>query len=214
MCADDKRPSQTPGLLQSVFSAGTLITAWIFAVGWTYLHTYYRHFGVNVNSLGFPSYHYLLFAFAQFASFLGARLLLGSMCLTITLLVAWGVSTQKPRWAIVLGALYLLLFWLGFRVAFSEGRSAALTDMSPCSALPEIAIEIRQGSESKLDLVLNALNTDDLRVLYENSDRILVFVPIKVGVSTLRVIDVDRKNVLYSIRTTNVGSASTGCNGG
>jgi hypothetical protein len=202
-----KRPEPVPpGFLSTVIGTGTLITAWLFAVGWTYLHTYYRHFGVNINSLKFASSQYVVFAFAQFVSFPRARLLLGLLCLCVVLFVWWGASAKKPLWVALLAVIYLLLFWGGFLVAYAEAHEAALKDMRVGSSLPRIVIEMKKDNDSKFDLVDQIIRSADLRILIEDDDRLLVFVPQQLSgtTATVRVLDVRRQEVLYSVRATTV----------
>src|ERR1017187_10443675 len=73
----ESTPDVGGDLLKNTLGAGTIITAWIFVLGWTYLHTYYAYFGVNISSLSFPIYYYPVFVFTQFVSFHARGLFLG-----------------------------------------------------------------------------------------------------------------------------------------
>src|SRR5580704_1880691 len=108
--------------LKSVFGAAGIVTAWIFLLGWVYLHTYYEYFGLNVNALDFPSYHYLIFCFAQFVSFRWRGLIVGVLLLAVFMLTWWGTTIQKKFPAIVIGFAYLFVFWIGFHVAVADGK--------------------------------------------------------------------------------------------
>jgi hypothetical protein len=61
--SDEEVPPGT-GFLKNALGSGATITAWVFIVGWIYLREYYRYFRINVNALGFRTYHYLVFLFA------------------------------------------------------------------------------------------------------------------------------------------------------
>jgi hypothetical protein len=189
-----------------VLGTGTLMTAWVFTVGWTYLHTYYRHFGVNINSLNFAPSQYFVFAFVQFVSFPNGRFLLGALSVCAAVLVAWSTLSKRLTWLAVLSVLYLLLLLGGFRTAYRQAHEAALKDMQEGSSLPRILLQMKKDNNSKYNMIDQIIRSPDLRILIEDDDRLLVFVPKRLNAPTaiVRVLEVRHQEVLYSVRTTTV----------
>jgi hypothetical protein len=197
----------TPAFLKSIFGAGGLLTAWVFVLGWAYLYTYYEYFGLNLNSLGFPVYHYLLFCFAQFVSFRWRGLLVGLMVLVVFLLTWEGMAVRRKIWATLVAAAYLALFWIGFHFAVTDGAGRAVEDMGQKSYLPLISLEFKSpGQQFKYGAIEQTLASDELRLLLENGDRLFVFVPVNTEMPIARVslVEVDRRDVFVSMRTVRI----------
>lgn len=190
------------GFLNGVLSAFVLVIAWIFVMGWTYLHTYYACFGVNVNSLDFPVYHYLTFCYAQFVSFHWGGLLVALMLLALFFVTWAGTSVKRKTLALVIATAYLLLFWGGFHIAIRNGKTAALEDMGLSSPLPQVVLEIKSTEKPSDSSVEEALGSANLRLLLETGDRLFVFEPVytKSNVLRVHVLEISRGETPFFMR--------------
>ncbi len=203
---DSDEEVKRPGFLASVLGSGAIITAWVFVLGWTYLHAYYQFFGINVNALGFPVYHYLVFLFAQFVSFHLQGWLLGSMMLGVFLLTWVGNTVERLHWAVLIGFLLMCFFWGGFRLAERDATYAALQDMGPNTSRPLITLEFKDKHQFQYGAVEEEVESSNLRLLLENEDRIFVFEPLKTynGPMYVDVLALDRKELVVSKRTVRI----------
>jgi len=105
------------------------VTAWVFVVGWTYLHTYYIYFGVNVDSLDFPIYHHFVFCYTQFVAFSWSGM--GIASYSSLLFDNLGRNSDRPKtMAVLICCAYLFMFWAGFQLALYNGKVAAMHDMA------------------------------------------------------------------------------------
>jgi len=190
------------GFLSSVLGTGSLALAWIYVMGWSYLHAYYRFFGININSLDFPVSHYLTFCFTQFASFRWTGILLGLLALVLFLLIWLGTKTNRKAAAVLLGVGILALFWFGFWIAFRDARAAALSDMSLSSPQPIIVIEWKQDQKFINDDIDHPLRSDELRLLLETKEHIYVFKPVDTRREPLqvKVIELSRAEIAGTLR--------------
>lgn len=203
---DDDEKSKSSGFLKSALGSSAIITGWVFVLGWTYLHTYYQYFGININALGFPVYHYFVFFFAQFVSFQWKGLLLGGMMLGV-FVVSWlGNSVNRWYWAIVVGVLLLAFFWGGFHIAERDATYAALQDMGPNTSRPIVTLEFKEPPHFQYGAVEDELGSSNLRLLLENEDRIFLFEPLKTyaGPLYIDVLALDRKDLIVSKRTVRI----------
>jgi len=105
------------------------VTAWVFVVGWAYLHTYYAYFGVNVDSLDFPVYHYFVFCYTQFVAFSWSGLSIAFLLLAFFLITWTGTQTVRKSLALLISCAYLFMFWAGFQLAVYNGKTAAMHNM-------------------------------------------------------------------------------------
>ena len=89
-------------------------------------------------------------------------------------------------------------------MAYATAHEAALRDMKTGSTLPRILVEMRKQSNSKFDLVDEIVQSPDARLLIEDDDRMLLFVPqsLTAPTATIQVLEVHRQDVLHTIRTT------------
>jgi hypothetical protein len=191
---------QTAGFLKSVISAFALVTAWVFVVGWSYLHAYYALFGLNIDSLDFPMYHNLVFCYAQFVSFSWSGLLVALLLIAFFLITWMGTETESKTWAVLISCVYLFLFWAGFRLAVRNGRTAAVHDMGVSSPLPEILLEFDkpvQYADTE-----EALASSHLRLLLETKDQVFVFVPIDTTARRAKIslLAIDRHEAPMTVR--------------
>ena len=197
-----KNKDSADSFLHSTLGAGTIITAWIFVLGWTYLHVYYTYFGININSLDFPIYHYLTFFFAQFVSFQLRGLFLGALIVAVFCLAWFGNMVRNRIAGLLVGLGFLTLFWLGFHVAEANASQAAKEDMGKNSALPQIAVEFKQPKtfvDGDLDAIMNS---SDLRLLLENKDQLFVFVPVDIQNTPVYVnaVSIEKSEVAETLR--------------
>lgn len=200
--------SLSPGFLTTMIGAGSLIIAWAFVVGWAYLRTFFELFGVNVGTLNFSTYHYLLFCFAQLVSFGWRGIWLGVLMIIVVLLIWAGALTRQKWVAVGVSVGYLLLLWAGSAAAVTDGIHMAKRDMALNSPLPEIIIEPRvDGRKYKQTLLQDVLERPDLRLLFEDQHRLLVFVPVDTRTSPavqVDVLELDKSDVFSSLRTVSV----------
>jgi hypothetical protein len=196
-----KQPS---GFLESIFGAAGLVAAWLFILGWRYLYTYYQHFGVNINSLNFPVYHYLAFSVPQFTSFGWLRVLSVFLATFLLLVLAWvGMKTQSKPLAFFIIACCLALVWGGSYLARLNGSSAASQDMAegPGSSLPVILMELKDRKNLNASPEIDeALQPAIFRLLLENGDRLFVFKPPGPDADRIQVLEIGRNDVSTSMR--------------
>ncbi len=194
------------GFLKSVVSAFALVTAWIFVVGWAYLHTYYAYFGVNVDSLDFPVYHFFVFCYTQFVAFTWSGLGIAILLLAFFLITWIGTQTTRRSLALLISCAYLFMFWAGFQLAVYNGKVAALHNVGLRSPLPEIMLEFESTKKIQYSAAEEAVDSSDLRLLLETKDQLFVFVPVdttapKVHVSVLTI---DRRETPLMVRLVTV----------
>jgi hypothetical protein len=205
--SDDEGNSEQPtGFLKSVVSAFALVTAWVFVVGWAYLHTYYAYFGVNIDSLDFPVYHYFVFCYTQFVAFRWSGLGIAVLLLAFFLITWAGTQTVQKWLAVLIGCAYLFMFWAGFQLAVRNGETAAMENMGLRSPLPEIMLEFGDEKRFQYAATEKTVNSSDLRLLLETKDQLFVFVPVdttapKIHVSVLVI---DRHEAPLSMRLVTV----------
>jgi hypothetical protein len=205
--SEDKEPGKY--FLKSISGAIILVIAWLFALGWTYLHNYYRYFGINVNSLDFPIFHYLVFSFTQFVSFRWPGLFLAGMMLLILALIWVGMKTERVLAAFCISIVYLVIFGTGFFVATLDARKAAFGDMGPDSALPQFVFELKEKPSFEEHTIQNALESADLRLLLETHDHVFVFQPLtkepeNMSSATVDVLELNVSDLKPSVRTVRV----------
>src|SRR5579864_5185375 len=205
----DESDEKSGTFLKVVLAAITLVIAWLFVLGWTYLHNYYRYFGINVNSLSFPTYHYLLFSFAQFVSFRLPGLFLALMLILILLLLWAALSTRRTMLAVLITAAYLAIFWCSFLVSAHNARSAAFHDMGPDSSLPQFVFELKSNPTFQDHTIQRAIQYPDLRLLLKNGDSFYVFEaldtdPEKMKAPYVRVLELEAKELGPSVRVVRV----------
>ena len=206
MPEDEASTEKTTGFLKSVVSAFALVTAWVFVVGWTYLHTYYIYFGVNVDSLDFPIYHNFVFCYTQFVAFSWSGMGIAILLLAFFLITWAGTQTVRKPWAVLICCAYLFMFWAGFQLALYNGKVAAMHDMGLHSPLPEIMLELEDSKKIHYGATEEAVNSSELRLLLETKDQLFVFVPVdatapKVHVS---VLEINRHEAPLSMRLVTV----------
>jgi hypothetical protein len=192
--------------LHSTIGASVILSAWVFVLGWTYLHVYYAYFGININSLDFPVYHYMTFFFAQFVSFGWRGVYLGTLILAAFFLAWAGEGARSWIAGLFVGLGFLLLFWLGFHVAESNATEAARQDMSMASTLPQVEIEFKQQSALVNGDVQTLLNSPNLRLVLEDDTHLFVFVPVDLTKASALVntVSVERSQVSCTLRTVRV----------
>jgi hypothetical protein len=204
-----KSDQENGAFLKTILGASALVTAWLFVLGWTYLHNYYRYFGINVNELNLPTYHYLLFSFAQFVSFRLPGLFLAIMMILILLLLWAAMRTRRALVAVLITAAYLAIFWCGFLISAHDARSAAFHDMGPNSSLPQFVFELKNNPAFQDQTIQSAVQFPDLRLLLTNSNRIFVFEaldtdPAKMKAPYVRLLELDSKELNPSVRVIRV----------
>jgi hypothetical protein len=117
---------ESPGFLKSVISALSLVTAWTFVTGWIYLHTFYSYFGININSLDFPVYQYLIFCYTQFTASVWSALCMSALLIAFFLLTWAGVAATRLRWALAVSLGYLIPFGGGSFLAVHNAGEASI----------------------------------------------------------------------------------------
>jgi hypothetical protein len=202
MADDEASPGRETGFLKSVVSSFALVTAWVFVIGWTYLHTYYVYFGVNIDSLDFPLYHHFVFCYAQFVAFSWSGIGIALLLLAFFLLTWAGTQTTRKAFAVLICCAYLFMFWAGFQLAVRNGRTAAIHDMGLSSPLPRIMLEFGDAKKIQYSDTEEAVNSSDLRLLLETKDQLFVFVPVDTTAPKVyvNVLEIDRHEVPLSMR--------------
>jgi len=199
-------PDEQPGFLKSVFSAFAVVTAWVFVVGWAYLHTFFQFFGINTASLDFPVYHYCVFCFTQFVAFSSSGIALGILLLLLVLITWAGVQTTRKALAVAIGCGYLIIFWAGFHLATEHARTKAISVMGLDSPQPHILLEFEAVRTFQHDDLAKMLGSPDLRLLLETNDQLYVFVPVNTSDPhfSINVATIDRHQTPFSMRITKV----------
>lgn len=198
-----KHPS-TGSFLRRTLGASTIITAWLFVVGWAYLHTYFAYFGINVASLDFSIYTYFAEDFTQLVSKNAHGVWLGLLILCVFALVWLGDRVVHKVMGLVIGVGLLLLFWIGFQLARTNAYITAKRDIEPHTCtLPRITAETESRHDFENGDIPIFLESVDLRLLWETKDTIFAFVPVNMDQPQVivRVIALDRSKVLASMRS-------------
>lgn len=199
---------KSTGFLRSVISAFSLVTAWTFVTGWIYLHSFYSFFGININSLDFPVYQYLIFCYTQFTASTWSTLGMSALMIAFFLLTWAGVTASKLQWALAVSIGYLLLFGGGFSIAVHNAKVAAIQYMGTGTPLPKIMLETGD-IKLKYAVTDEAISSADLRLLLETRDQLFVFRPVDTARPSVsvRVIAIDRHSVPASVRITTVDTS-------
>jgi hypothetical protein len=197
--------NEETGFLKSVISAFALVTAWVFVVGWTYLHTYYLDFGINADSLGFPIYRYFVLTFTQFVTLQRYGLETGVMLVLFFFATWMGMQTRSKVAAMIISFSYLLLFWAGFHFTVQDAKAEARRDMGLCSTRPQLMVEMPNVGQIKYDWASDAIRSSyDLRLLAETNDQIFAFVPINTDTTQptyqVKVLAIDKHELLATTR--------------
>jgi hypothetical protein len=208
MPEEEGNADKKPGFLKSVVSAFGLVTAWVFVVGWAYLHAYYAYFGVNVDSLDFPAYHYLIFCYTQFVTFSWSGVGIAAVLFAFFLITWAGTQTVRKAWAVLISCTYLFMFWAGFHLAVRNGKNAAVHNMGLRSPLPLITLELAKEKKKEIQdgATEEALGSSDLRLLLETKEQLFVFVPVDTTSQSVRVsvLAIDRQETPLSMRVVTV----------
>jgi hypothetical protein len=205
---EDGNVDGRPGFLKSVVSAFGLVTAWVFVVGWAYLHAYYVYFGLNIDSLDFPVYHYFVFCYTQFIGFSWSGVGIAVVLFSFFLVTWAGTQTVRKGRAVLISCAYLFMFWAGFHLAVRNAKTAAMHDMGLHSPLPLIALELPDEKKKEIHdgATLETLSSSDLRLLLETKGQLFVFEPVDTKGQSFRVsvLAVDRQDAPLSMRIVTV----------
>jgi hypothetical protein len=195
----------SPGeFLKRTLGASTIITAWLFVVGWAYLHTYFAYFGINIASLDFSIYTYFAEDFAQLVSNNAHGVLFGLLILCMFTLIWFGDRVIHKIAGLAIGVAVLLLFWIGFQLARTNAFRAAQRDIElRTSALPLVNAEFSDHHDFVDGDISVFLESSDLRLLWETKDTLFVFVPVNTAQPQVfvRVLALDRSKILASLRS-------------
>ena len=195
------RPS---GFVKHTLGATTIILAWLYVVGWAYLHAYFAYFGINISTLDLSVYNYFTAVFIQLVSGGSHGILLSCMVLSLFALIWFGDRVSHTLSGLAIGIAVLILFWAGFQLTRVNAREAAQRDIAPkTTTLPTVSIEYTNPHSFVDGDIDDILSSAYLRLLWETKDTMYVFVPVNMNQDrvVVRVVGVDRANVLASIRS-------------
>jgi hypothetical protein len=188
----------------------TIITAWLFVVGWAYLHTYFAYFGINIASLDFSPYTYFAEDFTQLVSGNTHGVWFGLLILCLVLLAWFGDRIGAPGPVLQLFAeigtcvAFLFLFCVGFYLARVNAAHVSRQDIDlNTTSLPKVSVETDANHDFVDGDIEIFLGAGELRLLWETKDTMYVFLPVNTAQPKVdvRVVALDRSKILASIRS-------------
>jgi hypothetical protein len=94
-----------------------LLAVYPYFAGWVYIYYYYDHFGISLNSLDIPVYHFFVYSQSPLKTWLGISLLCGIVLILLL------ISLSSRLWFLAFGL--LLAFFPLFNVARERGDDRA-----------------------------------------------------------------------------------------
>ena len=138
-----RQPKEQDSVLTSAktIAEGALVFVTPFYVcGWTYLHQYYRTFGLSAYDLNIPIYDPLIFAISVASA--GWDIALVTLVFVIAVTVGLSIMRDKKQWRVILSLFLILIFscifaYLGGKVARqrAQQRMDALDPTFPLVAV-------------------------------------------------------------------------------
>jgi hypothetical protein len=186
-----KPPSLSELAGTAAFAVG-LISAWLYATGWTYAYHYFDRFGIPLLMVDIPKENYFVYGGVVLRKFAVWGLLI--LCAGVLLFALWRrVGPLLGRWALPLGMLAVLaLFWLGHAagvaVAHEQYRVQRESDYS---GYPRVQLWSKENAEPPAGFppVSDALASGCYRLLLHNKERLFLTRPFKgAGAADLPVL--------------------------
>jgi hypothetical protein len=180
MSATD-RPS-LGDIVSAASVALAVVTAWLYAAGWSYTYHYFDRFRIPLLMVDLPAQHYLIYG-----GLVAWKHRVATILLTVVLIaVAWACV----RWAATLGRfgvsaivvlLTLALFGLGRWGAISAAQADFLAEREgDYPAYPRTALLLKQDAAEAIGSRLADLPTTDCgRLVLFGSNRLFLIRPVK-----------------------------------
>jgi hypothetical protein len=177
----DKTGPTLGDVISTATFAVAVITAWLYAVGWTYVSQYFIQFRIPLLMLDLPLQHY--FVYGGLVLWKRAWLSLGIIITLVAL--AWGCvrwASTFGRFAIsaIMVMIVLTLFWIGHSASVATARAEFLKQQqNDYPAYPRIAILLKkETSEALGDRLGDIAKTDCGRLLLFSSGRLFLIRPV------------------------------------
>ncbi len=159
-----------------------LISAWLYATGWTYAYHYFDRFGIPLLMVDIPKEHYFVYGGVVAGMFpIWAGVIGGAV---IGLVLAWRWFAGKlgrPILALGLAAI-LAIFWLGHEGAVDAAHTQySIQRTTDYSAYPRVKVWTKQDTKLSKD---SPLSSDNLtrgcyRLLLHSRDRLFLLRPLR-----------------------------------
>jgi len=175
-------------LFKKVAEASILLAALLYAMGWTYLYSYYKTFGLSLRELDLPLQDSLVFSFRVVSdSWLIATgfVLILAILASIASLERIQRALQTP-WGV--SAVFVLLLVAGSGLSVlgaSVGTKHARSDvLETTSSLPSVSVAVDPAQFQPYPEEYLAFNTLDYKLLLRTKENVFFFAPVKTTRST------------------------------
>jgi hypothetical protein len=173
----------THGEVAGVAAVGVgLISAWLYAAGWTYAYHYFDRFGIPLLMVDIPKENYFVYGWIVFQQFPVWQLAIGSTGIVAIALWRW-LRIDAGRIKVLLGVLALLaVFWLGHQAAVVAAHEQyAQQRESDYSAFPRVQIWLKDDAKSSNGSPQSSLDFTKgcYRLLLHSQDRLFLLRPLK-----------------------------------
>ncbi len=170
----------------AAFAVG-LISAWLYAAGWTYAYHYFDRFGIPLLMVDIPKENYFLYGGIVVQQFLLWGLAISIAGIATVALWRW-LRIDAARFKVPLGVLALLAaFWLGHQAAIAAAREQYVRQReSDYSAFPRVRVWLKDGTKSPNESLGPPvdLTTGCYRLLLHNQNRLFLLRPYKDASAT------------------------------
>jgi len=159
-----------------------LISAWLYAAGWTYAYHYFDRFGIPLLMVDIPKENYFVYGGVVVQQFPLWGLAVGITGITAIALWRW-LGLTAARFKAALGALALIaVFWLGHQAAVvTAHRQYTRQRETDYSAFPRVQVWPKEGTKSSdASPLVSADSTNGCyRLLLHNQNRLFLLRPLK-----------------------------------
>jgi MFS family permease len=157
-----------------------LISAWLYASGWTYAYHYFDRFGIPLLMVDIPKENYLVYGGVVMRQFPLWGLAIGVAGLVVV--TSWRWLGEKAGQLIVPFSLIAVLavFWLGHQAGVvAAHRQYALQRETDYSAYPRVQVWTKEKATDGLPEGSADLTKGCYRLLLHNQNRLFLLRPLK-----------------------------------
>jgi hypothetical protein len=176
----EDRPSLGDIVSTAALAIG-LITAWLYAAGYSYAYTYFDRFHIPFLMLDIPFEPMLVYGGLVVEKNIWASLI----CSSVIIAILWALA----RWASLLGrflvtASIVVLVVVAFALAHSAGDSTGMKEFtqqraSDYRAFPRVELRWEGAGEPSDALLADILKTDCGRLLFASKERLFLVRPVR-----------------------------------
>jgi hypothetical protein len=180
--AEEAKPPSLGDLAGVIAFLVGLITAWLYAAGWTYAYHYFDRFGIPLLMVDIPKENYLVYGGIVVRQFPLWGLGLGLAVLIAASLWRW-IGAVLGQVALPLGLVAIaIVFWLGHEGGIAAAHQQYSEQrLSDYSAYPRVQVWPKEDAKAPAG---SPLASGDLikgcyRLLLHNQDRLFLVRPFK-----------------------------------